>query len=426
MPWLLSLLICFFSTFLANPAWAAPSLNAKSAILIDGETGQILFGLNPHAHRPPASTTKVMSSLIALSHGRLDDVVSVSDRAAGLEGSSIYLESGEKLTLEQLLYGVLLESGNDASAAVAEHIGGSEEQFVAMMNEKARELELHDSHFTNPHGLPMKDHYSSAYDLARIAREALRNPEFALITGTRVKEIPGNDKIKVRLLNNHNKLLRYFPGATGGKTGFTMEAGRCFVGSARRNGRFVIEVILDSPTLWQDAEKLLNYGLDEFDSFPVAAGGSVFGEVKVRGGLRGKVGGMVDFPLTVSVPKGQVPDITTRFQLPEAVEAPLKKDQTIGSFTIFNHNISVAVIPLKADQASPLVPPIWQLFTGAIEWFLRGGLLALAAFSLFHLHATQRKRRLKARIQPRLAVVSKPRRPRRKPRGLVQRLSAFF
>lgn len=419
----------FLALPLAMPAGAVPLIGARAAILIDGDTGQILYGVNPHEQRAPASTTKVMSSLVALTHGKLTDLVTVSERASGIEGSSIYLEKGEKLSLEQLLYGVLLESGNDATAAVAEHIGGSVPGFVKLMNEKAMELGLKDTHFSNPHGLPAKDHYTSAYDLAMITKEALSNPTFAMISGTRTKNIPGNGKIKVRTLFNHNKLLNYFPGATGGKTGYTSQAGRCFVGSARRNGRFVIEVILDSPTMWKDAEALLNYGLDEFNSYPVAAGGSVFGTVRVTKGNARAVKGVVNAPLFVSVPKGIEPQVTTQVDLSRSVEAPVKAGQVVGHCTILNGNVPMAVVPLRAAEDVPLAPPIWRFLSGALEWIFRAGLFALTLFSLFHLHGIRRKRRLRNRTRPPIVVVPRKRRPKSKTRGLaltLKRITALL
>lgn len=382
---------------LALPAQAAPVVGAKSAILIDGETGQVLFNLNEHAKRPPASTTKIMSAFVALQHGRLNDVVTISPKASGLEGSSIYLEPGERLSLEQLLYGVMLESGNDACAAVAEHIGTTEENFVHMMNQEAQTLGLKDSHFSNPHGLPTKDHYSSAYDLATIARFALSNPEFAQISGTRTKQIPGNSKIKVRLLNNHNKLLNYFPGATGGKTGYTHEAGRCFVGSARRNGRFVIEAILDSSTLWQDAETLLNYGLDQFDTIPIAMG--TVGKVRIKGGAERYVDGLLEKPLTLSVPKGQTPQISTQIRLAPEVQAPVGEHQAIGSYTVFANNALAVEVPIYAAHAVAPTPPIQKFFRGLLGVIFKIGLFLLAALSLLKIYALHRRRRLKARLR---------------------------
>lgn len=382
---------------LTLPAQAAPVLSAKSAILIDGETGQVLFSLNEHAKRPPASTTKIMSAFVALQKGRLNDVVTISSSASGLEGSSIYLEPGERLSLEQLLYGVMLESGNDACAAVAEHIGTTEANFVQMMNQEAQSLGLKDTHFSNPHGLPTKEHYSSAHDLATIARYALSNPEFAQISGTRTKEIPGNSKIKVRLLNNHNKLLNYFPGATGGKTGYTHEAGRCFVGSARRNGRFVIEALLDSPTLWQDAETLLNYGLDQFDTIPIAMG--TVGKVRVKGGAERYVDGLLDKPLTLSVPKGQTPQISTQIRLDPEVQAPVGERQAIGTYAVFANNALAVEVPIYAAHPVAPTPPIqkyiWMFFGGIFKL----GLFGLTGLGLLKVYALHRRRKLRARMR---------------------------
>jgi len=362
---------------------AVPVVSAKSAIMIDGVTGQILFAKNIHDRRPQASTTKMMSALVAIERGKLSDTVVASTASSLVNGSSIYLVPGERLTLEQLLYGMMLNSGNDATTAVAEHIAGDLDHFVALMNQKAHELGLQDTHYVNPHGLPVPGHYSSAYDLAAIARYALANPRFAEIAATKTRELPGNQRIKRRLLVNHNKLLRYFPGAWGGKTGYTTVAGKCFVGSARRDGRFVIEALMDDPNCWADAEQLLNYGLDDFQSVPVAQAGATVAQVPVRGGQRPAVGAVLGAPVSLSVPKGgDRPAVKTAFQVTTGLRAPVAAGQVVGHYQVFSGPTLLADMPLVAAEAVPTMGPVWGALSGVLGWFLKGGTLAVALYGL--------------------------------------------
>jgi D-alanyl-D-alanine carboxypeptidase (penicillin-binding protein 5/6) len=240
------------------------NLNAGSAILLDYTTGQILYGKNAFVRRPPASTTKILTSIIAIEKGNLQQTVTASKTAARADGSSIYLRAGETHSLAELLYGILLNSGNDASIAVAENLAGSELKFAEWMTAKAGQIGAVDSHFRNCNGLPAKDHYSTAYDLAIIARYALRNPVFADMVKTKRKLIqwPGNSG--ERILINHNKLLWRYPYADGVKTGYTEEAGGCLVSSASKAGHRLIAVVLKSKDIYGDSTKLFDYGFDNY------------------------------------------------------------------------------------------------------------------------------------------------------------------
>lgn len=378
----------------AQPAYAQaePTVSAKAAIVVDGVTGQILYAKNSHERRPQASTTKMMAALVAIEHGRLTDVVVASTASALVNGSSIYLEAGERLTLEQLLYGMMLNSGNDATTAVAEHVGGDVDRFVTLMNQKAQELGLKDTHYTNPHGLPVANHFSSAYDMAAIARYALQNPRYAEIASTKTKELPGNKRIARRLLVNHNKLLRYFPGAWGGKTGYTTIAGKCFVGSAKRNGRYVIEALLDAPNCWADAEHLLNYGLDGFDAVPVAAAGQAIASVPVRGGRAGTARAILPSAVTISVPKGgQRPNWRTAYRLEPELMAPVAAGQVVGHYELFDGATVMAEAPLVAGEAVPKAGPFWGAMGAVMAWFLKGGTAAVLLYGLGRYWALRRR-----------------------------------
>lgn len=267
-------LVLFISLFwqaavLAAPL--APKVDAEAAVLMVANTRRILYAINPDAIMYPASTTKIMTLLTALEKGKLDSNVTVSAAAAGCEGSSLELRPGDSLSLRDLLYGLMLVSGNDAAEAAAENIAGSVPAFVELMNAKAGQLGLVNTHFSNPHGLPDPlNHYSSARDLALITATALQNPDFAKIVATREYAVPFKNRAPIRITNT-NKLLRSYPGATGIKTGYTQEAGDCLVASAKRGGVQLIVVLLNDDARWQDAAQLLDYG------FAVTSAGTAVG-----------------------------------------------------------------------------------------------------------------------------------------------------
>ncbi len=240
----------------------APTVTADAAVLMDACTGQILYDKNAGLRMPPASTTKIMTALLALEGGELGQVVTVSPEAASVGEASLELRAGEKLTLEELLYGAMLRSGNDACVAIAEHIAGTESNFVLLMNQKAKMIGANDTGFKNTNGLPAAGHYSTARDLAVITCYALKNPTFQKIVSTRGKLIGRQGE---RYLNNTNRLLWSYAWANGVKTGTTNEAGHCLVASARRGDTQLISVVLHSDDRWADSIKLLDYGFDSFD-----------------------------------------------------------------------------------------------------------------------------------------------------------------
>ncbi len=237
-----------------------PAVSARAACLIEAESGRVVYEKNADARLPMASTTKIMTALVALELGDPGQIIAAAPEAIGVEGSSIYLTEGEELTLEQLLYALLLESANDAAAAIAIGLSGSIEAFADEMNRKADALGLSDTHFANPHGLDHEAHYTTARELALITREALKHPLFAEIVATRKTTVPHAGSEGVRLLVNHNKLLRMYDGCVGVKTGFTTASGRCLVSAAKRDGVSLIAVTLHAPNDWQDHTALLDHG----------------------------------------------------------------------------------------------------------------------------------------------------------------------
>ena len=243
-------------------------LGAASAILVDAMVGDILYAHSAHERRAPASLTKVMTAVVVLERAKLADQVVASPRVREAGGHTMGLRPGHRLSVHDLLSALLVLSANDAAVALAEHVGGSVEEFATLMNAKARTLGMQDTHFRNPHGLDAPDHYSTAYDLAVLTRYALQSPTFAQIVRTRQTVITlkaparrrGRSGKAIRVVRSHNRLLTAFEGADGVKTGFTNEAGRCIVASAQREGRRLIVVLLNDPRRWEDAASLLEYG----------------------------------------------------------------------------------------------------------------------------------------------------------------------
>ena len=231
-----------------------PQVSAKSAALLDGTTGEFLYEKNGDQRALIASTTKIMTGLLVCEAGDLGRTVTVPETAAGTEGSSMYLKSGETLTRRELLYGMMLHSGNDAALTLAVSISGSEAAFVRQMNLRARALGLTQTHFANPHGLDSGENYSTALDLARLAQAALQNEQFRAVVSTKTITCAG------RTLTNHNKLLWRYDGCIGVKTGYTRHAGRILVSAAERGGRMLIAVTISDPDDWRDHVSLLDYG----------------------------------------------------------------------------------------------------------------------------------------------------------------------
>ncbi len=266
--------------FLSSPVAA---ISAQKAILMDGITGQVLYEKQADSKSLIASTTKMMTAIIICEECNVLDLVEIPAEAVGIEGSSIYLQPGEKLTVQELLYGMMLHSGNDAAAALAIYCGGSIQGFAEMMNRKAKQLKLSGTHFVNPHGLDAADHYSTARDLAVIARYAMQNPVFAQTVSTK------NVRIGNRYLTNHNKLLWRVEGAEGVKTGYTKAAGRILVSSAQRQGRRLLAVTIEDGNDWADHANLYEQGFAEFQLKNILHKGRVLGTLQVFGGTEEKV-----------------------------------------------------------------------------------------------------------------------------------------
>lgn len=264
----LALLLCCGSVACAETVKRSDgtgfSSSAQSAIVMERSSNRVLFEQNADAHLPMASTTKIVTAFTVINNANLDEVVEVSPKAVGIEGSSIYLRAGEHLTVRELLYGLMLRSGNDCAVALALHVAGSVEAFAEMMNKTAQELGCVDCHFVNPHGLHDEQHYTSARDLAKITCAALANADFQEIVATKSVRISNEGMEYDRALVNKNKLLTNFDDADGVKTGYTKKAGRCFVGSATRNGMQVVVVVLNCGPMFEETAEMLDVAFAKY------------------------------------------------------------------------------------------------------------------------------------------------------------------
>lgn len=236
----------------------------NSSVVVDRKSKQILYGQNVYQSMPMASTTKIMTALVVLENSRLDKWVKIPKQAVGVEGSSIYLKENEEWTVQDLLYGLMLRSGNDAATALAIEVGGSVEKFVEMMNDKAKDMGLEHTHFTNPHGLHESGHFTSSYDLAMIACSALDNPDFAKIVSAKSFVVDANDTHPKVVFVNKNKMLSMFEGCDGVKTGYTKVAGKCLVSSATRGDMSLVCVTINNPNMWQDSMHALDMAFKEY------------------------------------------------------------------------------------------------------------------------------------------------------------------
>ncbi|WP_129688676.1 D-alanyl-D-alanine carboxypeptidase family protein [Gottfriedia acidiceleris] len=261
-----------------NNVEAFGGVSARNAVLMDQKTGRILYGKAMHDSERIASITKIMTAILAVESGKMQNTITISSRAVQTEGSSIYLKPGQKIKLEDLVYGLMLRSGNDAANAIAEAVGGSIEGFVYMMNEKAKEIGMSNTYFSNPSGLDQqgKEHYSSAYDMALLTRYAMENPKYAKIAGTKVHRAPNTAESWDYVWKNKNKLLTFmYKYSTGGKTGFTKKARRTLVSTASKNGMDLIVVTLNDGQDWQDHMSLFEYGFSNYPLTKVLSKGGI-------------------------------------------------------------------------------------------------------------------------------------------------------
>ena len=326
---------------------APPAVSAASAVLMDGETGRVLCEKDGRTPRLIASTTKLMTALVALEWGcDLEEPVVILPEWTGIEGSSVYLRPGEEITLEALLYGLLLRSGNDAALAIAGHCGGTVEHFVARMNQKARELGMTDSSFANPNGLDAEGHCASAYDMALLARACLENQELAKIAATR------SITLGTRTFTNHNKLLWRYEGCVGLKTGYTEHAGRTLVSAARRDGVTLICVTLNAPSDWADHTALFDWGFSSYEARTLVQAGERVGQLPVSGGLIPVCSVQTAEGRTAALAPGE--PVEAAYELTEQVlAAPVPAGTQVGEAVYSVNGTELARVPLVAGEQVP-------------------------------------------------------------------------
>lgn len=343
-------------------------ISAESAVLISFDTGTVLYEKNAREKRSMASTTKIMTALLALEEAERngDRTVHVTEEMVRVEGSSMGLKAGDELTLLNLCAGMMLASGNDAANTVALTLADTQEEFAELMNLRARELSLNDTHFVTPSGLDDEQHYSTAYDMALLARAALKNSEFQKLASSSTYQVEFLEPEKKVSYTNHNKLLRIYDGCIGVKTGFTKKSGRCLVSAAEREGVRLIAVTLNAPDDWNDHTALLDYGFSILESVSfdggdfsarVPAVGSDTDSVSVRGGAGG----------SLSLPKEQAEKITCRVMLPAFCYAPVQAGEQIGRLQFYLDGAEIYSIPITAEESCNLQEPkpgFWERLFG--------------------------------------------------------------
>lgn len=334
-----------------NVKGTPPETSGQSVILMDASSGRVLYENNSHERLSPASLTKIMTALLVVENGDLDETVIASENAASTPEATIYLESGEKLSRMQLLYAAILHSANDACIALGESVCGDEETFVQRMNQRALELGLKDTHYNNPHGLESSGHYSSAYDLALLTRKALSYSIFAEVAATKQKLIPWAGHDEERVLYNINRLLYRYDGAIGVKTGYTKEAGNCVVGAARKGDMVLIAVSMNSPTVYDDLERMLDYGFANYSLIPWGIGDNITSEVKVLDGLTDTVTIRPAQELMVAAASAEIASLSCSIVPQEKITAPIKKGQVLGVCELSLHGQQIAAVDLLADES---------------------------------------------------------------------------
>ena len=369
----LGLSLCLVGA-LCPTAWAAgPEVSAQSAVVLTADTGTVLFEKDGHTPRPVASTTKIMTALLALeaAQERGDPLVDITQEMVAVEGSSMGLQAGDSISLTGLAAGMLLASGNDAANAAALYLDGSLESFAARMNQRAAALGMEDTHFVTPSGLDGGDaqgmaHLSTAYDMALLARAALEDQAFRQLCSSPSLAVEFAEPVKRVTYTNHNKLLTQYQGCVGVKTGFTKEAGRCLVSAAERDGALLIAVTLNAPNDWEDHTALLDYGFSQMEPYQLA-GGDVRLTVPVVGSpveavsLRGSNGGEVTLPL------GQGAQVERVVRVPKFLYAPVEAGEQVGEICWYLEGQLLGSAPLTAAGAAPLqekAPSLWERLFG--------------------------------------------------------------
>ncbi|HCC00811.1 MAG TPA: D-alanyl-D-alanine carboxypeptidase [Ruminococcaceae bacterium] len=346
------------------------ALSAHSYALLDQQSGRLIASSNPQEKMPMASTTKIMTGLLACESGRLDEIVSVPPEALTVEGSSMGLLPDEKITLRALVYGLMLNSGNDAANSIAMILGGSIPGFAAQMNIKAQKLQLHNTHFENPSGLGADGHYTTALDLAKLGANAMNNADFSRIVSTKRIKVSYNGIQNGRTLVNHNHLLGTYTGEIGIKTGFTKKSGRCLVSCATRNGVTLVLVTLNDPDDWRDHSALLDQGFAQLHAVSLLDK-PIERNVSVAGGTKNSIGAQCE-QVDAALQSGEEHQVTMQVNLPKQVAAPVRKGQKIGEVVFTIKGTPVARGALLATSSVGKAPGKPHSFFYAIRSFFTG------------------------------------------------------
>ena len=359
----------------------ALDVSAKSAIVIDAGSGKILWSKDADALRYPASTTKIMTAMLLLEHCKPDDTIVAPDDVTKIREASMHLKPGERISARDMLYALMLRSANDGCYAVAKHISGSVAAFSELMNKRAKEIGCTHTHFDNPNGLNDTLHYTPAHDLALMAREAMKNPAFCQAVRTYKYEIERSSDSRDLLMVNHDKYLLKDPSADGVKTGYTVPAGHCFVGSCTRNGFHVITVVMKSDHWQLDHQKLIHWAYDQFAVRDREVAGEPVADVPVSGGLESQVHGVLAQNAVVVVPKGLPAIATKTCQLVADISAPVEKGQKLGDYVIRDADGFTQRIPVIADQNVPAKALVAKSKAGPFgSYGIMGAALCLGVF----------------------------------------------
>lgn len=347
---LFAVLTILFVSSVGQYAYASPEVSASSAALMVADTGELLYGKNEHEQRSMASTTKIMTSLIALEALTPQREITVEADMLNVEGTSMGLLAGDTVTLEGLVYGMLLQSGNDAANVTAITLGGSVENFVSMMNERAKKIGMSDTHFATPSGLDSNEHYSTAYDMALLGCEAMKNPEFAAICSQKSAVVCYGNPPYRRTLTNHNRLLRIYDDAVGIKTGFTKKSGRCLVSAAQRNGITLVAVTLNAPDDWNDHSQMLEYGFSLVERRDIDCDISDV-LLNVVGGMRESVPLRLARQPSAVVVKGKETNIKQEIFIKSFEYAPVSDGEIVGRIDFYSGDNLIDSVELLADGA---------------------------------------------------------------------------
>ncbi len=374
--------LALVANFLWTPALRAqnisqpPPVQAKAVELIDANSGQVLYARSAHEELPMASVTKLMTLYLcvrAIDQHKisLSDMVPVDETAYHIRGSQIWLEPGERLSVDQMLKAIAVGSANDAAYALGTFLSGSEPAFVQKMNQTAKRLGMSHTHFVNPHGLPAAGHYTTAHDLALLGQQAVKMPLLLHYTSMWEDRTIRNGKGGTLWLVNNNRLLRTYPGSDGLKTGFTMESGYCMVATAQRDKTRMIVAILGAPTAksrLQDAAALMSWGFQNFRTTPIVGGHAVLGRVRVIHGTKPYVEAVVTGPVAITRPVTEGPVVSEK-ELPQQVTAPIYRGQVLGYLVLKSQHQVIQRIPVQAKQTvgKITIPQLtwryfWKLF----------------------------------------------------------------